>query len=113
MRLSEIIELLSARIHTDIPDIHLAIDHGRASDLLSDVLMYPAEKNSVLLTGLVNPQVIRTAEMMDIKAVVLVRNKQPTEEMISLAVENNIILLSTHHKLFVCCGLLYSKGLRD
>ena len=112
MILSELIELLSAKVYGNVPDYNMTIERCRASDLLSDVLMNPAE-NSALLTGLVNPQVIRTAEMMDIRAVVLVRDKKPTQEMIDLAIENNITLLSTHHKLFICCGILHSNGLRD
>jgi len=112
MTLSEIMELLSAKAYTELFDNNMVIERCRASDLLSDVLVNPAE-NSILLTGLVNPQVIRTAEMMDIKVVVLVRDKQPTMEMIKLAAENNITLLGTHHKLFIGCGLLYGQGLRD
>lgn len=113
MKLSEIIELLSAKIYTNEPDYNLTFKYCMASDLLSDVLVNNPSENSILLTGLVNPQVVRTAEMLDIKTVVLVRDKRPSQEMIDMAVTNNIVLLGTPHKLFVSCGLLYSNNLRD
>lgn len=112
MKLKEIIDILSAEIHTHDIDLEMDVEHGRASDLLSDVLRYQAE-NSILLTGLINPQVIRTAEMMDIRAIVFVRDKDPTEEMIELANASGIALLSTEYKLFKCCGLLYQHGLDE
>ncbi len=110
--LSELIELLSANIYSSNIDYNTIIKHCRASDLLSDVLMNTKE-HSTLLTGLVNPQVIRTAEMMDINTIVFVRNKKPTQEMIDLAIINDITLLSTPLDMFICCGLLYNKGVRD
>ncbi|MFZ5969160.1 MAG: hypothetical protein ACOYVK_18545 [Bacillota bacterium] len=112
MKLSDIVEILSADLCTSNADFNMDILYGRASDLLSDVLRFPME-NAVLLTGLVNPQVIRTAEMVDIKAIVFVRDKVPTEEMIELAEELGIILMTTKHKLYRCCGLLYNQGLFD
>ena len=69
------------------------------SDMMSDVLAYVKDQ-SILLTGLVNAQVIRTADMMDMLCVVLVRGKQPTEEMISLANERGITLMSTPERMF-------------
>ncbi|WZL74265.1 hypothetical protein QBE52_05880 [Clostridiaceae bacterium 35-E11] len=112
MKLSEIIDILSATIHSDPIDLDIPIESCKASDLLSDVLKNPID-HSILLTGLNHLQVVRTAEMMDIKAVVFVRNKKPSQEMIRLASINGIALLSTEYKLFKCCGLLYSHGLRE
>ena len=80
------------------------------SDMMSDVLAYVKDQ-SLLLTGLVNSQVIRTAEMMDVICIVFVRGKQPDEAMIQLASQRNIVLLSTNHRMFTACGLLYSHGL--
>ncbi len=80
------------------------------SDMMSDVLAYVKEQ-AVLLSGLVNMQVIRTAEMMDMVCVVFVRGKQPTEEMITLAKERDMVLLSTEQRMFTACGLLYANGL--
>jgi predicted transcriptional regulator len=87
------------------------VDTACGSDLMSDVLAY-AENEAVLLTGLVNPQVIRTAEMMDIVCLVFVRGKEPTEAMIKLAEERSIVLMSTEKGMFTSCGLLYVAGLK-
>ena len=64
------------------------------ADLMSDVLMF-VKADCVLLTGLCNPQVIRTAEMLDVKAVVFVRGKQPDEDILELAQENEMVILGT------------------
>ena len=77
---------------------------------MSDVLAFVKDQ-AVLLTGLVNSQVIRTAEMMDMICVVLVRSKKPTDEMIDLAKENGIVLLTTNKRMYDACGILYSNGL--
>ena len=81
------------------------------SDLMSDVLAFVKER-TVLLTGLVNAQVIRTAEMLDMVVVVFVRGKQPSEEILRMADERGIAVLTTSHTLFTACGLLYAQGLR-
>ena len=81
-----------------------------ASDMMSDVLAFVKDQ-ALLLTGLVNIQAIRTAEMMDMKAIVFVRGKQPDEAMVQLAEQGGLIVLSTEHPLFIACGLLYSNGL--
>lgn len=80
------------------------------ADMMSDVLAFVKDQ-SVLLTGLCNLQVIRTAEMMDIVCIVFVRGKKPDEGMVSLAKERGIVLLTTGHRMFSACGMLYEKGL--
>ena len=79
---------------------------------MSDVLAY-AENEAVLLTGLVNPQVVRTAEMMDIVCLVFVRGKEPTETMIQLAEERSLVLMSTEKGMFTSCGILYTAGMKS
>ncbi len=81
------------------------------SDMMSDVLAFVKDQ-SVLITGLCNPQVIRTAEMMDMVCIVFVRGKVPTEEMIALAKEREIVLITTPRRMFSACGKLYSAGLQ-
>lgn len=83
---------------------------GAAADLMSDVLSY-APPSSVLLTGLINPQVVRTAEMAGILTIVFVRGKHPPAETIQLAEEVGIPLLSTRYTMYEACGLLYHAGL--
>ncbi len=81
-----------------------------ASDMMSDVLAYVNDQG-LLLTGLVNPQVIRTAEMMDIRCVAFVRGKRPDEKVIEFAAEKGIILIATEERLYPACGKLYNAGL--
>ena len=99
-------EVLCGEDHLD-REVHMAC----GSDLMSDVLAFVKDQ-SVLLTGLCNPQVIRTAEMMDILCLVFVRSKKPTPEMSELAKEGGIVVMTTGHRMFTACGLLYSHGLR-
>lgn len=79
-------------------------------DLMSDVLAF-VDNQAVLLSGLVNPQVIRTAVMMDMNCIVFVRSKKPTPEMLELAEESGIVVLSTDKTMYTSCGILYSNGL--
>lgn len=80
------------------------------SDLMSDVLAFVKDQ-ALLLTGLVNPQVIRTAEMMDIKTIVFVRGKVPGEEVVELAKDLDMTIMSTDLPLYITCGKLYANGL--
>ncbi len=77
---------------------------------MSDVLAF-VKDHAVLLTGLVNPQVVRTAEMMDIDCIVFVRGKIPPENVIELAESMDIAVLSTQERMYVACGKLYAGGL--
>ncbi len=88
-------------------DIHTAC----GCDLMSDVLAFVKDQ-SMLLTGLINSQVIRTAEMMDITAICFVRGKTPTEDVIQLGKEKGITILKTEYPLYTACGKLYESGLR-
>ena len=111
MTIRKIMEILNAKV---IFGEHLLDNevHGACgSDLMSDVLAY-SEGNSVLITGLNNPQVVRTAEMLDITCIVFVRNKTPNEQVVELASSKNIAILATKHLMFGSCGLLYENGLR-
>lgn len=114
MLLSEIKSILGAEILSGEDDAELEskdIHTACGCDLMSDVLAFVKDQ-SLLLTGLINSQVIRTAEMMDIVAVCFVRGKNPTEDVIELAKEKEITLIRTAHPLYVACGMLYDKGLR-
>ncbi len=113
MTLDTVIKLLEAEVHTGESPEELANHEVKAacgSDLMSDVLAF-VKTQGLLLTGLVNPQVIRTAEMMDMQAIVFVRGKEPTEAVIELAQERGIALLSTAYTMYVACGKLYTNGL--
>ena len=111
MTIREIQETLGARILYGEEFLDREVHTACGSDMMSDVLAFVKDQ-AVLLTGLCNPQVIRTAEMMDIICIVFVRDKRPDEDMLELAKEREIAILSTGHRMFGACGLLYSKGLR-
>lgn len=81
------------------------------SDMMSDVLAFVKEQGA-LLTGLVNPQVVRTAEMMDMKCIVFVRGKTPDADIIELARSRDMCVMCTKLEMFSACGLLYKNGLR-
>ncbi len=110
MKIQTIVDLLRAEVCCGGERLETEIHTACGSDMMSDVLAYVKEQ-AILLTGLVNPQVIRTAMMMDMRCVVFVRGKSPTEDMIELAEESGIVLLSTEERMYVACGKLYASGL--
>ena len=110
MKISKMQELLAAKVLCGEENLSKEVYSAFGCDLMSDVLAYVTDQ-AVLLTGLVNPQVIRTALMMDMVCIVFVRSKVPNDEMIALAKENGIVMMSTNKTLYTTCGLLYSNGL--
>jgi len=110
MTLKEIKELLKAKVITGEDRLNEKITFAGGSDLMSDVLAF-GKPGILLLTGLSNAQSVRTANIIDAKAIVYVRGKQPDEEGIKLAKEMSIPLLSTKFMMYVTCGLLFSHGL--
>ena len=110
MKISTIKELLGAQVVCGEGELNREVYSACGSDMMSDVLAYVKDQ-AVLLTGLINSQVIRTAEMMDMVCIVFVRDKKPTGEMVKLAEENGLVLLATDKRLYEACGILYSNGL--
>ncbi|HEY6011772.1 MAG TPA: DRTGG domain-containing protein [Nitrospirota bacterium] len=112
MKLRQIIELLHAEIIVGNDRIdQLEVDRCFSADLMSDVLGR-AHANGIMLTGVTNPQAIRTADIADIEAVCLVRGKQPEAETVTLAKQKDIPLFSTKFTMFEACGILYVNGLK-
>ncbi len=110
MKICTIRELLDAQVLVGEENLGKHVYSACGSDMMSDVLAYVKDQ-AVLMTGLVNAQVIRTAEMMDMVCIVFVRSKQPTEEMLRLAEESGIVVMSTKKRMYEACGILYSNGL--
>ena len=110
MKISEIQKILNAEIVCGEAFLDREVASACGSDMMSDVLAYVKDQ-AVLLTGLVNSQVVRTAEMMDMVCIVFVRSKCPTEEMVALARESNMVLLKTNKRMYEACGKLYASGL--
>ena len=110
MTLEKIIEILKAEVLVGSDVLQMEIKIGCGCDLMSDVLAF-VKPDSLLLTGLTNPQSVRTAEMSDIKAICFVRGKRPGRDTIELAEKSGIPLLLTPLPLFVACGKLYNAGM--
>lgn len=111
MKLSEVKEILNGTIVAGEELLDEEVDSAFGSDLMSDVLAF-VEERVLLLTGLINPQVVRTAEMMDISAIVFVRGKTPDESIIELAKTKDMVIITTEHSMYTASGKLYSNGLR-
>ena len=112
MKIKDIVRILNAEIlFADEKMLETEVNSACASDMMSDVLAFVKDQ-AVLITGLCNPQVVRTAVMMDMVCIVLVRGKQPDEIMLKLALEKRIAMLSSPLRMFGACGLLYEAGLK-
>jgi len=110
MTLERVMEVLDAKVYTEVPYNGIEIQAACGADLMSDALAF-GENKGLLLTGLNNPQCVRTAEMMDIHCVMLVRGKEPANSLVTLANEKEIVVMKTDYTMFTACGLLYQAGL--
>ena len=111
MKVKQVKEILNAEVICRDDLLEAEVHTACGSDMMSDVLAFVKEQ-AVLLTGLVNPQVVRTAEMMDMSCIVFVRGKSPDLSMIELAEQRDIVLIGTELEMFTSCGRLYAHGLR-
>ena len=111
MTLKRVIEILEAEIALNAGDMETEILFVCSSDLMSDLLHFSSRPRSLLITGLNNTQVIRTAEIADIKAVVFVLDKRPDREAVEMARQKGITLIVTRLSRFTACGRLYTEGL--
>ncbi len=110
MTLQEVLDIIAGRVVSRTADLSAEVTMACGADLMSDVLAF-THAGTLLMTGLTNPQVIRTAEMAGIQAIIFVRGKYPPQETIALAEEMSIPLLATRYTLYETCGRLYSAGL--
>ena len=110
MKISEVAEILNAVVLTGGDMLDDEVHSACGSDMMSDVLAYVKDQG-VLLTGLINVQVIRTLLMMDMNCVVFIRGKVPPEGIIEFAEDNGVVVLQTKLPMFEACGRLYSAGL--
>lgn len=112
MTLAELSNLLQAKVYCCDDKIDSQISFVCAGDLMSDILVC-SQPHALLVTGLVNIQVVRTAEMLDIAAIVFIAGKVPSGEMLELARKKSIPILSTKNSLYLSCGLLYEAGMES
>ena len=111
MTVAEAIKILDGKLYCGEKKANLEIASACGADLMSDVMAFVKDR-VLLLTGLVNPQVIRTAELLDIHCIFFVRGKVPNRNMIEMAEEADIILGGTKLSMFISCGKLYEAGLK-
>ena len=112
MKLKEVRDILHAEVLCGEELLDTEVRSACGSDLMSDVLAF-VQNQALLLTGLVSPQVVRTAEMMDMSCVIFVRGKQPDENILKLARDRDMVVLATKERMYNACGLLDINGLRD
>ena len=110
MKLREVLSIIDGKVISNNVDLNEEVQMGCGSDLMSDVLAFTHE-GTLLMTGLTNPQVVRTAELAGIIAIVFVRGKLPPPETVALAEEKGIPLLASKYTMFETCGRLYQVGL--
>lgn len=112
MKISQIKDLLGAELLCGEDMLDTEVYSACCSDMMSDVLAFVKDQG-VLITGLVNAQVIRTAEMMDMVCIVFVRSKTPSADMIELARDSGIVVMKSSHRAYEACGALYLAGLNS
>ena len=110
MTLEEMKDILSAEVVVSTDCMNIEIRDAFAADLLSDVLAF-AKEGTLLITSITNPQVVRTAEMLELVGIVFVRGKKPDAETIKLAQIKKVPILSTRYIMFETCGRLFKGGL--
>lgn len=110
MKLGEVLEVIEGKPISKNVDLNQEVEMGCGADLMSDVLAFTHE-DTLLMSGLTNPQVVRTAEMAGIKAIVFVRGKIPPLETVALAEEKGVTLLASKYTMYETCGRLYQAGL--
>jgi hypothetical protein len=111
MTVAEAVKLLDGQFFWGEEKAELEVASACGADLMSDVMAFVKDR-VLLLTGLVNPQVIRTAELLDIRCIIFVRGKVPSRDMIEMAEQSEIILGGTKLPMFLSCGRLYEAGLK-
>lgn len=110
MKIAEIAKLLNAEVLCGEDQLDREVTSAFGCDMMSDVLAFVKEQ-AVLITGLCNPQVVRTAQMMDMGCIVFVRGKMPPPEVIELAERADLVVLASKELMYMACGILYQNGL--
>ena len=111
MTVKDVADILNAKVLSGEDQLDLEVHDACGSDMMSDVLAF-VKNQAVLLTGLVNVQVIRTADMMDIICIVFVRGKMPDEDMLAIARRKDMVVLATDLRMYNACGRLWEAGLK-
>ena len=111
MKIRDIAQLVDGELVGAPVDEFYEVEKAFASDLMSDVLRFNMEQ-TVLITGLCNNQTMRTCEMADLRVVLMGRDKQPDDDMLELAVDNDITIIKSKYSIFKISGILYAAGIK-
>ena len=110
MTIREVMKLVDGKVLIGEERLDEPVETACGSDLMSDVLAFVKDR-TVLITGLINPHVVRTSEMLDITCIVFSRGKLPTEEILEMADEIGITVIASPLTTYTACGELYLHGL--
>lgn len=111
MVVKDVRDVLKAKVLSGEEYLEREVGSACGADMMSDVLAF-SKDHSILLTGLCNLQVIRTAELLDIVCIIFVRGKKPDQAMLERAKNSELVIMETGHRMFSACGMLYEAGLR-
>lgn len=111
MVVKDVRDVLKAKVLSGEEYLDREVGSACGADMMSDVLAF-SKDHSILLTGLCNLQVIRTAELLDIVCIIFVRGKKPDQAMLERAKNSELVIMETGHRMFSACGMLYEAGLR-
>lgn len=112
MTIRQIAETIEGTLLCGEDHLDMEIKSACGADLMSDVMAFVRE-GVALLTGLVNPQAIRTADLMDIKVIIFVRGKTPPNDMLEEAIGNGQVIITTRYSMYEACGKLWEAGLKS
>lgn len=110
MKIGRVVELLDAKVLCGEDKLDKEVHSACGCDMMSDVLAFVKDQ-AVLITGLCNPQVVRTAVMMDMRCIVFVRGKMPPQDVVDLAEDSGLVVLASGERMYTACGKLYVNGL--
>ena len=110
MKIGRVAELLDAKVLCGEDKLDKEVHSACGCDMMSDVLAFVKDQ-AVLITGLCNPQVVRTAVMMDMRCIVFVRGKMPPQDVVDLAEDSGLVVLASGERMYTACGKLYINGL--
>ncbi len=110
MTLEDVLAIIDGKVISQNVDLGMQVEMACGADLMSDVLAF-THAGTLLLTGLTNPQVVRTSDMAGVQAIVFVRGKLPPPETVALAEQRNIPLLASRYTMYETCGRIYQTGL--
>jgi hypothetical protein len=112
MTLSEIINEFGLTVYAPPADGRVRVEHGYASDLLSDVIGNAGE-GDLWVTMQIHVNIVAVAALKDVAAIVIVSSHQPAAETIEIAKQKGVCLLGTGMTAFETCGRLYAAGIRE